>query len=218
MIIRFSGPCVEVVMGHKELPDFPADGTDTRKIKSIKPIAKKWFDEEEPSWFEVDNEYHTQSPLLSASLSMGIYKDDGSELVYPLFDSFAHALKIREFPYRLEMRHAPHRRGDTEIGVLAWESSRGVNEYIIPHDEIDPGKISFIITRFSGLCDITEDDTAFYLITGVLYDNQELEQADISCTAVDARAVFNFIDSYEDGEQSEEDVSDRMTEINFREL
>lgn len=170
-MLKFVGPCAEIVLGHKSVPDFPADATDAKKIKSIKPIAKKWFDSDDPPWFEIDGVCHHHSPMLSASLSMGIYSADGSDLVYPLFDNFVHALIIKEFPYRLTIRRAPHRKSNTEIGVMAWETRKGVFEYIVPEDDIDPGKISFVITRFSGLCDITEDDVAFYLITDVLYDN-----------------------------------------------
>lgn len=217
-IIRFLGKYCEIAMGHKEIEGFSPSAPYVKQCKAIKPIARDWFESEDPTWFEIDDEYHNLCPCLTRSGSMGIYDSEGSDLIYPLFESFSEALKIKEFAYKLEQKLAPHRKGDNAVGVMAWEVRKGLIEYSIPHDSIDPGKLTFIITRFAGLCDLTEDDNIIYMITDVFYDNKKIEQSNVSGSGKLSQISFGFIDSYNDDEKPEEDMEDRLTEIDFGEI
>jgi len=167
--LDFASFYVEVVLGNLEAPDL--------EPSTLEELYSTWFDEDEFCWYDIDDVFHLQAPILRRGDTVIRCVTDGVEQV--VVPDLVEALKNGEIAFKDCRQGIPHRKGQKAIGAMAWERSRGVLSYSVEVGEgFELSKLALEVTEFVGLCDLTEDENNLWVLTGILYDGQRIEEAE----------------------------------------
>jgi hypothetical protein len=183
--LDFASSYAEMVLGNIEAPDLePA---------TLEHLYSTWFDEDEFCWYDIDDIFHGQAPVLERGGSEVRCVTDGVEQV--VVADLVEALKNGEIQFEDRRQGIPHRKGDKAIGAMAWERFRGVLSYSVDVGEgFEFSKLALEVTEFVGLCDLTEGENNLWVLTGILYDGKRLEVADVSGHGTDRTVSLRYVD------------------------
>jgi hypothetical protein len=166
-------------------------------------LAENWFNEgdDETPWHEFDDVHHSQGALLNDPLHLSLTREGGEEEDLGALLGLINEGKV---PHNAQYLNQPSPRDDGVISCIACEKFKGFLEYDLPEIiDFDLCKLTLQITRFVGMCDLTEDDVDVWEVTGVCYDGAALEVTDCSGRGKGGLVALGFIRPDEDEEKVE---------------
>lgn len=181
--LDFAGSYAEIVLGNMEVP--------VLNPSTLEHLGSNWFDED---WYEIDGVFHGQAPVLQRGASVIRCVTEGGEEV--VVADLLGALKNGQIKFQARRQGIPHRKGEKAIGAMAWERFRGVLSYSVDVGEgFEVSKLELEVTEFVGLCDLTECENNLFMVTGIVYDGQRLEElADVSGDGKGCTVSLRYVD------------------------